>query len=365
MKRYIAFLDTRVDPSTGILNEGPLGDWLSPEVNKNDNSLMWTAYQVYDLEILAKTAETLGRPEEAKTFRMKYQERKAFFNATYVDAATHKTIMSGFISPRFGPPGQSGSDDKSKKGQPMDTQASYAIPLALGVFSEEHIPHVIGHLAAAVERENTDDSGATRPAYSLMTGFIATASISPALSENGRDDLAYKLLQQTTYPSWLYSVINGATTIWERLNSYTVENGFGGNNSMNSFNHYSFGAVAAWMYNHSLGIQRHPNVPAFKKFILLPTPDPTGQMTFASGHYDSVYGRIESGWKVESGKLTYQASVPANTTATLYLPAASVRGITESGKPANKATGVTFLKFENGKAVYELQPGKYEFVSGM
>jgi alpha-L-rhamnosidase len=91
-----------------------------------------------------------------------------------------------------------------------------------------------------------------------MTGFIGTEAISEALSENGSPDLAYKLLVNKQYPSWLHSVVNGATSIWERLNSYTVENGFGGNNSMNSFNHYSFGAVAAWMYNYSLGIQRHP-----------------------------------------------------------------------------------------------------------
>jgi hypothetical protein len=116
-----------------------------------------------------------------------------------------------------------------------------------------------------------------------MTGFIGTASISEALSGNGNHDLAYKLLTNKQYPSWLYSVVNGATSIWERLNSYTVENGFGGNNSMNSFNHYSFGAVAAWMYNYSLGIQRHPTKAGFKEFILMPTPDPNGQITEAKG----------------------------------------------------------------------------------
>lgn len=106
-----------------------------------------------------------------------------------------------------------------------------------------------------------DDEGIERPAYSLMTGFMGTASITEALSENGSSANACRLLQQQDYLSWLYSVVNGAMSIWERLNSYTVENGFGGNNSMNSFNHYSFGAVASWMYTHSLGIQRHPEKP--------------------------------------------------------------------------------------------------------
>ncbi|MEQ8415665.1 MAG: family 78 glycoside hydrolase catalytic domain [Imperialibacter sp.] len=363
MKRYAAFLVSKVDSRTGILNEGPLGDWLSPENNKNDNTLFWTAYQIYDLEILAKTANILGHADEAKAFSAQREERKAFFNTKYIDKVTHKTVKSGFRAPRFGPPGQTPDDDTSDEGQLMDTQASYAIPLALGAFNAENVPHAIQHLAATVERQNTDDGGATRPAYSLMTGFIGTASITEALSENGRSDLAYKLLQQTSYPSWLYSVVNGATTIWERLNSYTVEDGFGGNNSMNSFNHYSFGAVGAWMYNYSLGIQRDPDSPAFKHFVLQPTPDPTGQMTWAKGYYDSMYGRIESSWKVEGNRLTYATTVPPNTSATLYLPASSIKDISEGGKPVAKSKGVAFVRFDNGKAVYELQPGSYEFVS--
>jgi alpha-L-rhamnosidase len=205
--------------------------------------------------------------------------------------------------------------------------------LAFDIFNDEYKASAVKHLAAAVARQNTDDNGVVRPAYSLMTGFIGTASLGEALSENGLDELAYRLLQQTSYPSWLYPVVNGATTIWERLNSYTVENGFGGNNSMNSFNHYAFGAVASWMYNYSLGIQRDPAHPGFKRFILKPAPDPTGQMTWAKGYYDSMYGKIASEWRLEKEKLIYKTSVPPNTTARLYLPASTV--IT-SGKAANR-----------------------------
>jgi alpha-L-rhamnosidase len=282
-----------------------------------------------------------------------------------VDATSKKTIKSGFVAPHFGPPGAVNSDGKSPAGEVLDKQVSYAVPLALDAFNAENQPFAAKHLAEAVKRKNTDDAGITRPEYSLMTGFIGTAWISKALSDNGFNDVAYHLLQQTSYPSWLYSVDQGATTIWERLNSYTVENGFGGNNSMNSFNHYSFGAVGAWMYNYSLGIQRDENEPGFKHFILQPTPDPTGQMTFAKGHYDSMYGRIESGWRIENSNLIYLATVPANTTATLYLPAISEKTITENGNAAEAANGVKFVKYENGKAVFELQSGKYEFKSGI
>lgn len=360
MKRYVDFLETKVDPKTGVLNEGPLGDWLSPENAKNDNTMFWNAYQVYDLEILEKTAELLGKTADVADFRKRREARKAFLNQRYLDAETGKSVKSGVVVAGFGPPPPA---SESQAGKPVDTQASYAIPLAMNAINEELKPKVAQNLALTVERENSDDSGVLRPKYSLMTGFIGTAAINEALSESGRHDLAYQLLQQTSYPSWLYPVINGATTIWERLNSYTVEKGFGGNNSMNSFNHYSFGAVGAWMYNYSLGIQRDPDVPAFKKFILNPTPDPTGKMSFAIGHLDTMYGRIESSWKVEGEKLIYKATVPANTTATLYLSASSVSEITEGGKPANQAPGIKFMRMENGKAVFELSSGRYEFES--
>lgn len=202
------------------------------------------------------------------------------------------------------------------------------------------------------------DNGTICPPYSLMTGFIGTAWINNALSDNGRSDMAYRLLQQTTYPSWLYSIEQGATTIWERLNSYTHTNGFGGNNRMNSFNNYSFGAVGAWMYNYSLGIERDEDSPGFKHFILKPEPDPTGKMTYAKGYYDSMYGRIESSWEKKNGTCNYRFVVPANSSATVYIPEKDVTGI---GKRTANAKGVKFMKMENGKAVYEVGSGIYHF----
>jgi alpha-L-rhamnosidase len=218
---------------------------------------------------------------------------------------------------------------------------------------------MIKNLADTVTRENPDDGKVVRPRYSLMTGFIGTAWISKALSDSGLSELAYRLLHNNRYPSWLYAVDQGATTIWERLNGYTLENGFGGNNSMNSFNHYSFGAVGQWMMAYSLGIQR--DEPGFRTFILQPEPDPTGVMTWAEGHYDSMYGRISSAWRVEGGVLTYRATVPANTTATLFVPAPSADAVREGGKDARSARGVTFVRYEGGKAVYTLTSGAYVF----
>lgn len=156
-----------------------------------------------------------------------------------------------------------------------------------------------------------------------------------------------------------------ATTIWERLNSYTIKEGFGSNNSMNSFNHYSFGAVASWMYNYSLGIRRDEKLPGFKHFFLQPEVEPTGGLTHAEGFYDSMYGRIESSWRYEqdgaSSSVVYTFTVPANTTATLMLPAASKSLITESGKPLQKCLGIQWLSGDKGMQKMELQAGSYCF----
>ena len=350
MKRYMTFLDSKV--KDGILNEGPLGDWLSPEGNKNDNTLFWMAYQAADLAIVSKVARVLGFMSEADNYLAQSEAKKVAFNEIYVDKTTHKTIKSGVKTGFMGPPNANVAPEVSDKGQLMDTQASYAIPLALGTFNAMNAPHALAHLVSTATRSNTDDQGVARPPYSLMTGFIGTASISEALSANGKHDIAYGLLTTKTYPSWLYSVANGATSIWERLNSYTIENGFGGNNSMNSFNHYSFGAVAAWMYTHSLGIQRDEASPGYQHFILQPTPDPTGQITFAKGHVETMYGTIKSEWRKNGNQTTYRFMIPANTSAQVKLVGQKiVKGL----------TGVK-TKTSADRIEIELSAGLYEVV---
>lgn len=353
MAKYMAYVDSTINKTTGMSSDAQLGDWLGPQNNQLGTAYPVTAYHIFDLGIMVQVAEILGKKEDAQKYRERYNERKAFFNKTFVNAdkKTLGLIGGGLMDPRNVKPAF----------KIADTQTSYALGLALGAFSDENIPYMVKNLEAAVERENKDDNGIMRPKYSLMTGFIGTAWISKALSDHGDDALAYKVLQNEHYPSWLYAIDQGATTIWERLNGYTVENGFGGNNSMNSFNHYSFGAIGQWMMAYSLGIQR--DEPGFKKFILQPEPDPTGQMTWAKGYYDSSYGRINSSWKVDKGTFSYTATVPANTTATLYLPAASVKSIRANGKPLGKSADITFVRFDKGKAVYVLRSGSYSFSS--
>lgn len=358
MVAYMDYLETTVDPKTGLIADAQLGDWLGPQNNVLGSAFLATAYHVYDLGIMAKVADLLGKRDDASRFKSRYEERKAFFNATFVNP--DKKTLGIPDRRRFGP-GTAADAGKPPEFHVADTQTSYAVGLGMDLFSDENKPYMVKNLAQAVIRENKDDEGKVRPQYSLMTGFIGTSWISNSLTDNGLNELAYRILENDSYPSWLYPIDQGATTIWERLNGYTVDNGFGGNNSMNSFNHYSFGAVGQWMIGDSLGIRRDD--PGFQHFILEPEIDPTGTIISAQGYYDSMYGRTNSAWQVENGVLTYQATVPGNTTATLYLPASSKEAVKESGKQAGSALGVHFVKYENGKAVYHLESGVYEFTT--
>ncbi|SBV97371.1 alpha-L-rhamnosidase [uncultured Dysgonomonas sp.] len=351
MESYVDFLIRQIDPDTNIMgnkyrqNWGSLGDWLSPEYDKSEKSLMWEAYFIYDLTLMKKIATVLDKKEDAHRYEELCTERKAFFNKTYIDSETGKTVFP----------------DKDDTGQKrlIDTQVSYALALVFDIFDDSNKEKALNNFVSTITRRNIADIGTICPPYSLMTGFIGTAWINKAISDCERTDIAYRLLQQTDYPSWLYSVEQGATTIWERLNSYTHSDGFGGNNRMNSFNHYSFGAIGAWMYNYSLGIERDEAYPGFKHFILKPEPDPSGEMTYAKGYYDSMYGRIESFWEIRGDAYHYQFSIPANTSATLCLKASSADKVTEGGKPLSSLKGVKCLKSDNGYMVFELQSGDY------
>ena len=232
-----------------------------------------------------------------------------------------------------------------------NTQTSYVLGIYFNIIPEELRDASAKWLAANIEANG----------WRLKTGFLGVSYLNPALTDTGNNDIAFRLLEQEEYPSWLYPVLQGATTIWERWNSYTLENGFGPV-SMNSFNHYSYGSIIEWVYKDLLGIERDETNPGYKHIILQPTFG--GTLTYAKGSYDSVYGTIVSDWALENDEVfVYNATVPANTTATLYLPAVDGAVITESGVDAAQAEGVTFVKREDGVAVYELESGNYCFRS--
>ena len=363
MKAYIEMvLRKYIDPVQGHFrgndSPGDLGDWLGFEVQKNDNSLIFDSYLAYELALMERMAKALGETADAAYYAQQRAKRIDFINTYYIDPSTGETVGTGFgeehssfMGGKYGP---------KRKGVKIDTQTSYAIPLALGIVKEPIKERFTEQLVKTVTRESVGDDGKRYPAYSLMTGFVGTPWITWALSENGRVEEAYRLLTSTGYPSWLYPVTQGATSSWERLNSMTLEDGFGGNNSMNSFNHYAFGSVTNWLMQRSLGIARDEERPGFQHFYLQPLADPTGALQYAKGHYDSPYGRIESGWEVTADGVIYRFVVPANTQATLRLPAKDLTSIQLDGKSLPKALARQ-ASFSNGQVAMPLEAGSYVF----
>jgi alpha-L-rhamnosidase len=194
--------------------------------------------------------------------------------------------------------------------------------------------------------------------WSLSTGFVGCGLLLPTLTENGRTDVAYHLITNRKYPSWGYSIDQGATTMWERWNSYTKDKGFG-DPGMNSFNHYAYGSVGEWMFGTLAGIDT--DGPGFKKLMIHPRPG--DGLTWAKASYDSIHGLIATDWKFKSSDLLLNVTIPANTVATVYVPARSGNDVTEGGRPASKSTGVKFLRMDPDAAVYEVGSGAYSFVS--
>jgi alpha-L-rhamnosidase len=194
----------------------------------------------------------------------------------------------------------------------------------------------------------------------MSTGIQTTHRLMLELTRNGYNDEAYRLLNLRTFPSWGFMVDQGATTIWERWDGYVKGRGFQ-NAGMNSFNHWALGSVGEWMWRNIIGINPDEAHPAYKQFVIRPRPG--GGLTWAKGTYESIRGRIASDWRIADGRFTLNVTIPANTTATVYVPTTDSKSVTESGKPADQARGVKFLRAEDGNAVFAVESGRYLFAS--
>ncbi|MBO5880601.1 MAG: family 78 glycoside hydrolase catalytic domain [Paraprevotella sp.] len=339
MTKYMNWLSTQ--SFDGYLYNGAgtaTGDWLSYETT--DSRFVSVCYYAYVAQLMSKIAKAISHTEadkyylDAKKYEELYDNIKAEFQKRYIDQA-------GFLT--------------------ISTQASYLMALNFGLMPDESIQKSINMLRIKL----------TNNGYKLSTGFLGTSILNQTLSKIGLNDMAYHLLLQRENPSWLYSVDQGATTIWERWDSYTKEGGFNKHEwNMNSFNHYAYGVVAEWMFRYIGGIETDEEAPGFKHFILQPQPDtrkqfPEGQVriTSAKATHLSGYGFIGSEWQYkENGRIRYTATVPANTSATLYLPLLNETDIVlENGQALEKVEGLTFKGIENQKAIIELQSGTYNF----
>ena len=282
MQKYMDYMKDKGLPGTKVNPAiGPLGDWLAPE--ETDLLLLWNAFYYKEADLMSRIAGALGRTEEQHQYEALAAKVKKFWNETFVLPDSGKTCNAD--------------------GTLCDTQCSYAIALSYGVAEDrkrigEHLirkTRAIGH--------------------TVGTGFFGTGILNQMLTEQGAVEDAWKMMLQTAFPSWLYPVTQGATTIWEHWDSYTKEKGFGGQNAMNSFNHYSLGSVLSWLYHTGLGIQRDETKPGYQHILLKPQPGP---LEFMKGSVDSPYGVISAGWERKGDKIEYQVTIPVNTMATLF-----------------------------------------------
>lgn len=332
MEAYMRSLEAR-----GL--EGPkptYGDWLC--YDKTDATYIGVCYYAYDAAMMAEFSRILSRCET------KYEARAAYYLHLRDKIIAHWRERylreDGLLQ--------------------EDTQTGYLLALAFALVDAEKEPALVDGFRVRLRQKIVENG------YKLSTGFVGTGILCQTLGENGMNDLAYSLLLQTEDPSWLYSVLQGATTIWERWNSYTVERGFGPV-GMNSFNHYAYGAVAEWMFAYMAGIRPDIHTGGFTQFVLAPTPDtrtveqlPAGQQRIrrVKAHYDTKQGRIESAWSQQGDGFSYEFSVPAGTNAMLILPVDAERQtLTING--AEKTAEQLGAKVGNGSWTFALREGDY------
>lgn len=323
MKDYMKFLESQAKDYI-YPDAFYWGDWLAPM--PTNISMLSTAYFGYDARLMREMAKALGKTDDAVYYDKLYRNISRAFCNYFFDSEGYTIEGNHEGTPR------------------MDTQTSYLLPLAFLELPEDLQQKAVKHLLEAIKRSN----------YHLQTGFLGTPLLCNVLSNFGHNDIAYRLYTQTEYPSWLFPVKQGATTMWERWNSYTIKEGFG-EVSMNSFNHYAYGAIEEWIMSHNLGIQRDENRPGYKHILMQPKIDDT--FSFVKGGFRSVYGDIASAWEIKPSGTEIEFTIPANTTATFTLPVSSMDNL----KLKKGKKGVSSKSFDDGKAVYELKSGTYKF----
>jgi alpha-L-rhamnosidase len=311
-----------------IIND-VLADWLAPIVPLTDTArnntmpppegmtLYGTASQYLIVKRLSDISKILGMPAEAQAMNDWGKRIAINFNQEFFNGETNTY-----------------HGDKPTTYR----QSANIVPLEYGLVEQDKKAQVLDNLIQDIHSKNDH----------LNTGFLGISALMNFLPETN-PDLAYRIVTQKSYPSWGYMVEQGATSMWEGWDGY------------DSRNHTPFCLVSAYFYKYLAGIQIDTSAPGFSHFII--NPSIVGDLTFVDAWHDSMYGRIKCNWKRDNGKLTMEVSIPVNTTATIYVPAKSAFGITESGKPAGKATGVEFSGIENGKAIFKVKSGNYSFQS--
>ncbi|MEK3878850.1 glycoside hydrolase family 78 protein [Paenibacillus sp. FSL M7-0420] len=302
MKGWVEYI-RRQGTDEFLWNTGDhFGDWLGLDakadshVGATDRNYIATAFYAYSVQLMEKTAKVLGRTEDVENYSQLHHQVKDAFNQAYILPAGEK-----------GPA----------------TQTACVLALMFGLVEGSAKDRTVARLIQLLEASG----------YHLTTGFVGTPYLNLVLADAGHYEAAYKLLLQTDYPSWLYPITRGATTIWEHWDGIKEDGSFW-SASMNSFNHYAYGAVGDFLYRHVAGIEQTEEGPGYKQFLI--QPHPGGGLTSAAASLESMYGTIRSEWTIDSGTIGLIAVIPPNTSATVLLPDALLAEVSETGMAAGQ-----------------------------
>jgi alpha-L-rhamnosidase len=310
MQRWMDFIQRRNPDFIRKNGVGPnFADWLAPDENTNKD-LLATAYWALITRMMSQMAHAVGKESDAQRYSELVNNIRSAFQKTYI-------TQDGRVG--------------------TGTQTSFVVALYTKMAPETLEPLLVDRLVKDIEQRGGH----------LSTGFLGTPFLLFTLADHGRSDVAYRLLLNDTYPSWGYMLGKGATTWWERWNGDT------GDPAMNSYNHYAFGSVVAWVYRYVAGIDTSPDRPGFKEIVIHPHLD--ARMPSARAEYESVYGKIVSDWSgTANGPFTLKLTIPPNTNARVLLPVITGESVTESGNPIEG-------RAEDGSYVVRVGSGSYNF----
>jgi alpha-L-rhamnosidase len=328
MRAWVDYARRRAGPDLIWRPGWQFGDWLA--LHSDDPSypgattgtdLIATAFLAHSTDLVARTASVLGRADEATAYRARFQAIREAFNREFVSST-----------------GRVGEN----------TQTAYALALAFDLLPDSLVSSAAGRLAHDVEARE----------HHLTTGFLGTPYLLHVLDATGHIGDAFALLTQRTYPSWLYPITRGATTMWERWDGIRPDSSFE-DPGMNSFNHYAFGAVGDWMYQNIGGIDLDPVAPGYRRSRI--DPRPGAGLTSASASLETVYGTLQSAWRLEGQRFVLDVTVPANTSAEVTLWDARLDQVREGGVPLNSRDGVHAARQRGPDVVVEVGSGRYSF----
>jgi alpha-L-rhamnosidase len=330
MKAWVNYMTQQ--SNNDLWNTGfHFGDWLfyrpfddnDGRSAVTDKYLIAQSFYIHSTQLLINAANVLGNTADANTYSNLLRRIKEAYLKEYV--TPNGRLVSG-------------------------TQTAYVLALNFDL-----LPESLRSASAQKLVDNIKSYGTQ-----LTTGFLGTPYLCHVLTRFGYDTIAYRLLLRDKYPSWLYPVKMGATTIWERWDGIKPDSTFQ-TPSMNSFNHYAYGAIGDWMYKTITGINVDDQVPGYKKIII--KPHFTDSLSFASASLETYYGKLSSEWKQEDGHTTLNVEVPVNTTATIYVPSNNIDDVYEGGKKINLQTDVKIVEAKNGYVVIRTGSGKYTFIA--